>query len=134
MKRIHFIRAILNLRVVYYHLLPVNWQFQKIFFKKEKKLSIPGLPTIKIFFLFIPSLTKFVIPNFVGAKCKSLTDDINFLFSSSGKGFLLSKDLNPASLCAMVTPAKFAAKAHPAAVVVSPCTITNFGLFFFNNM
>ena len=37
MKRIHFIRAILNLRVVYYHLLPVNWQFQKIFLQSIKK-------------------------------------------------------------------------------------------------
>ena len=37
MKLIHFIRVILNQKVAYYHLLPVNWQFQKTFLQSIKK-------------------------------------------------------------------------------------------------
>ena len=45
---------------------------------------MPGLPTIKIFSLVIPSFIRFFLLSFVGAKCMSATEDINLRLSSSG--------------------------------------------------
>ena len=74
----------------------------------------------------MPSLIKFFLFKIVGEKCISLTDDINFLFNSSGYGLFLSNVLKPASLWATNVPFKFAAYANAAEFVVSPCTITIF--------